>query len=63
VALLPALALPEADPALAIRDVAGAVINRRLMVLTRDSPTAPALATFLTAVTEQAHQLSLGKPA
>jgi DNA-binding transcriptional LysR family regulator len=57
VALMPALTLPVADPALAIRDVDGAVINRRLMVLTRDSPTAPALGTFLAAITEQAHRL------
>jgi len=39
VALLPALTLPTADPALAIRDVAGASINRRLVVITRQSPT------------------------
>jgi hypothetical protein len=46
-----------ADPTLAVRDVAEAVIGRRLMVLTRDQPTAPALNTLLAAVTDQAHRL------
>ena len=57
VALMPALTLPTADPTLAIRDVAETVIGRRLMVLTRDQPTAPALASFLSAVTDQARRL------
>jgi DNA-binding transcriptional LysR family regulator len=57
VALLPALTLPPADLALAIRDIAGARINRRLVVITRHSPTPPALGAFLAAVTEQAHRL------
>jgi DNA-binding transcriptional LysR family regulator len=57
VALMPPLTLPAADPALAIRDIAEAVITRRLVVITRDSPTAPALDTFLAAVRDQAHRL------
>jgi hypothetical protein len=57
VALMPATTLPAADPALAIRDIAKAAITRRLMIITRDSPTAPALSTFLTAVRDQARQL------
>jgi DNA-binding transcriptional LysR family regulator len=57
VALLPALALPPADPALAVRDVAGTVVRRRLMLITRDNPTGPALTTFLVAVRHQAHRL------
>jgi DNA-binding transcriptional LysR family regulator len=47
VALLPALTLPAADPALAVRDLAEASISRRLMVVVRDSPVPPALGTFL----------------
>jgi DNA-binding transcriptional LysR family regulator len=57
VALMPALTLPAKDPALAIRDVAEAAIKRRLVVVTRDTPPAPALTAFLTAVTDQAHRL------
>jgi DNA-binding transcriptional LysR family regulator len=57
VALLPALTLPAADPALAVRDVAGAAVRRRLVVLTRDQPTAPALGAFLAAVTDGARRL------
>ncbi|MGS2615881.1 LysR family transcriptional regulator [Micromonospora sp. LZ34] len=58
VALLPALTLPADDPALAVRDVAEATLRRRLVVVTRDSPPAPALTAFLAAVTDQAHQLN-----
>jgi DNA-binding transcriptional LysR family regulator len=54
VALMPTLALPVADPTLAIRDIAEAAITRRLMIITRDGPTAPALDAFLTTVREQA---------
>lgn len=57
VALLPALTLPAADPALAVRDVAETTITRRLMIVVRDGPMAPALGTVLAAVTEQAHRL------
>jgi DNA-binding transcriptional LysR family regulator len=57
VALMPAVTVPAADPALAVRAIAEAAITRRLMVITRDTPTAPALATFLTAVRTQARQL------
>ena len=56
-ALLPALTLPSADPALAVRDIADVVIRRRLMIVTRNSPTAPALNTFLDAVRDRTHQL------
>jgi hypothetical protein len=51
---MPTLALPPGDPALALRDISEAAITRRLMIITRDSPTAPALDTFLTTVREQA---------
>jgi DNA-binding transcriptional LysR family regulator len=57
VALLPALTLPAADPALAIRDVAEAKLGRRLVVVLRDGPAAPALAAFLAVVTDQARSL------
>jgi hypothetical protein len=57
VALMPALTLPATDSALAVRHVAETVIRRRLVVITRESPTAPALNTFLTAVREQALRL------
>jgi len=57
VALMPGLTLPPDDPALAVRDVADAVVSRRLMVLTRDTPTAPALAAFLATVRDQADRL------
>lgn len=57
VALLPALTLPAADPALAIRDVAEEKLGRRLVVVLRDGPPAPALAAFLAVVTDQARNL------
>ncbi|HEY8371207.1 MAG TPA: LysR family transcriptional regulator [Pseudonocardiaceae bacterium] len=57
VALLPSLTLPAADPTLAIRDVAEADIGRRLVVITREGPTPPALGAFLTAIREQARRL------
>jgi len=57
VALMPALALPATDPALAVRDIAEAAVTRRLMIITRGSPTAPALDAFLTAVREQARRI------
>ena len=57
VALLPAMTLPRADPALAIRDVADVAVRRRLFVVTRDGPTAPAVDAFLPAVTDQADRL------
>jgi DNA-binding transcriptional LysR family regulator len=60
VALMPALSLPAGDPALSIHDVEEVTIGRRLMVLTRERPAAPALSTFLTAITEQAHRLCPG---
>jgi DNA-binding transcriptional LysR family regulator len=58
VALMPALTLPAADPALAVRDVAESVISRRLMTIVRDGPTAPAVSTFLAAVRDQADRLA-----
>jgi hypothetical protein len=42
VALMPALTLPTNDPAIAVRDVAETTLRRRLVV-TRDTPPAPAL--------------------
>ncbi|MGN9812814.1 LysR family transcriptional regulator [Micromonospora sp. BQ11] len=58
VALLPALALPADDPAVAIRDVAEVALKRRLFAVTRDTPPAPALTALLTAVTKQADQVA-----
>jgi DNA-binding transcriptional LysR family regulator len=58
VALMPALTLPADDPALAIRDITEAALKRRLVAVTRDTPLAPALTAFLTAVTDQARQLT-----
>jgi DNA-binding transcriptional LysR family regulator len=57
VALMPALTLPAHDPALAIRDVAEAPLRRRLVVVSRDNPPAPALTALLSAVTDQARTL------
>jgi DNA-binding transcriptional LysR family regulator len=57
VALMPPLALPPADPTLAVHDIAEAAVSRRLMLITRDSPTAPALGAFLTTIREQARRL------
>jgi DNA-binding transcriptional LysR family regulator len=57
VALMPALTLPADDPALAVRDVAEAAIGRRLVVVTRDGPTGPALDSFLGALRDQAYRL------
>jgi hypothetical protein len=54
VALLPPLALPTNDPALAIRDVAEATLRRRLVVVTRDNPPTPALTALLAAIMDQA---------
>jgi DNA-binding transcriptional LysR family regulator len=59
VALMPVLTVPANDPALAIRDVAETRLRRRLVVVTRDTPPAPALTALLTAVTDQAHHLTL----
>jgi hypothetical protein len=59
---MPALTLPAGDPALAVRDVAEAAIGRRLVVVTRDGPTGPALDSFLGALRDQAHRLR-GTPA
>ena len=57
VALMPPLALPAADPSLAIRDITEAAITRRLIIITRDSPTAPAVDAFLTTVRDQARRI------
>lgn len=62
VALLPALTLPAADPALAVRDVAEAAVSRRLMLVTRDGPVAPALGAFLAAAGDQARALMRPTP-
>ncbi len=57
VALLPALTLPAADPAIAIRGVAEQRLRRRLAVVTRDAPPTPALTAFLAAVKDQVRTL------
>jgi DNA-binding transcriptional LysR family regulator len=56
VALMPSLTLPSADPALAIRDIAGPPLRRRLVAVTRETPAAPALTAFQAAVTAQARR-------
>ncbi|SNT56031.1 DNA-binding transcriptional regulator, LysR family [Asanoa hainanensis] len=53
VALMPVLALPADDRAVAVRDVAEVTLRRRLVAVTRDTPPAPALTAFLAAVTDQ----------
>ncbi|MGW2654124.1 LysR family transcriptional regulator [Streptomyces sp. NPDC001478] len=54
VTLLPDLTLPAADPRLAIRDIAGTTLTRRLYaVIRRQSPTAPALHAYLEALHQQ----------
>jgi DNA-binding transcriptional LysR family regulator len=60
VALLPTLTIPLADPTLAVCRVAEADIRRRLLVLTRDRRAGPALATVITAVTDQARLIDGG---
>ncbi|WP_247661964.1 hypothetical protein [Micromonospora sp. U21] len=55
---MPALTLPAKDSALAVRDVAEANLRRRLVVVTRDTPPAPALTALLAAVPDQAHKLT-----
>ena len=57
VALLPALALPTADASLAIRDITEQQLERRLHVVLRDVPSAPALTAFLKVVKDQARHL------
>ncbi len=63
VSLMPALTLPGDDPALAIRDIAETALKRRLVAATRDTPAAPALTTFLAALTDQVHRIGLGPSA
>jgi DNA-binding transcriptional LysR family regulator len=58
VALMPRLALPANDPTLAVRDVAEARLMRRLVVVTRETPPAPALTALLAAVADQAAAVS-----
>jgi hypothetical protein len=57
VALMPPLTLPTADPTLAIRDIAEAALGRRLVLLTRNGPIAPALGAVLAAVKERTRRL------
>jgi DNA-binding transcriptional LysR family regulator len=54
VALMPPLAMPARDPALAIRDIAETTVRRRLVTVTRDTPPAPALTAFHAEVSAQA---------
>jgi DNA-binding transcriptional LysR family regulator len=62
VTIMPPLAMPADDPALAIRDVADATLRRRLVAVTRDNPPAPALTALLTAVMNQAGTLQTFSP-
>ncbi|MET9302036.1 LysR substrate-binding domain-containing protein [Micromonospora aurantiaca (nom. illeg.)] len=58
VALMPALALPGDDPALAVRGIAETALRRRLVAVTRGTPPAPALTAFLAAVTDRVRDLN-----
>lgn len=60
VALMPPLALPAEDPALAVRGIAEANLRRRLVAVTRGNPPAPALSALLTAVRDQADAVGRG---
>lgn len=53
VALLSELSLPVDDPGLVTRPVAGADLGRRLFMVTRQGPRAPALREFVRALREQ----------
>ncbi|MFJ1539852.1 LysR family transcriptional regulator [Micromonospora chalcea] len=59
VALMPALTLPGEDPALAVRGIAEVDLRRRLVAVTRDTPSGPALTAFLAAVTDRANAFNL----
>ncbi|BCY08587.1 LysR family transcriptional regulator [Actinoplanes sp. L3-i22] len=50
VALMPPLALPAEDQFIAVRDIAETNLKRRLVVVTRETPAAPALTALLSAV-------------
>ncbi|GIF05033.1 LysR family transcriptional regulator [Actinoplanes siamensis] len=50
VALMTPLALPVGDATLAVRDIAGSTLGRRLVAVTRDTPPAPPLTAFAQAV-------------
>ncbi|MEV0568330.1 LysR family transcriptional regulator [Dactylosporangium sp. NPDC050588] len=58
VALMPPLALPPGDPALAVRDLAESTLRRRLVTVTRDTPPAPALTAFHAAVQDLAARVT-----
>ncbi|MCT2278718.1 LysR family transcriptional regulator [Micromonospora chalcea] len=59
VALMPTLTLPGDDPALAVRGIAETDLRRRLVAVTRDTPSGPALTAFLAAVTDRANAFNL----
>jgi DNA-binding transcriptional LysR family regulator len=62
VTLMPPLAMPADDPALAVRDVADTTLRRRLVAVTRANPPSPALTALLTAVMNQAGTLQTVSP-
>ncbi|MFI7252413.1 LysR family transcriptional regulator [Micromonospora chalcea] len=59
VALMPTLTLPGDDPALAVRGIAETDLRRRLVAVTRETPSGPALTAFLAAVTDRANAFNL----
>ncbi|MGI5240064.1 LysR family transcriptional regulator [Dactylosporangium sp. CA-139066] len=59
VALMPPLALPADDPAVAVRDLAETNLKRRLVTVTRETPPPPALAELLATVAQLAGHLSV----
>ncbi len=61
VGLMPQLTLPATDPALVYREVGEASITRRLVMMTRDGPSVPALEAFTAAVRSQVGRISAGR--
>lgn len=57
IALLPALTLPADDPRLAIRDVAGGEVGRRLSLITRTGPRSPGVRAYVDALRAAARSL------
>ncbi|MFI5909852.1 LysR family transcriptional regulator [Dactylosporangium sp. NPDC051541] len=62
VALMPPLALPPDDPAIAVRALAAPGLHRRLVTVTRATPPPPALTAFLKAVTHEARAAAPAPP-
>lgn len=57
---MPALILPPPDPEPAVHDIAGAAVDRRLVVAPRSGPSSPGVEAFLTAIADQVDRLDAG---